>query len=59
MGAPFLETPKYMSRKALKLEHLSLYRDSVRRTWKESSETHAIEGSGIGAFLLQRSISGT
>jgi hypothetical protein len=52
MGAPLLEAPKGMSRKTLKLEHLSLYRDSVRGTWKESSEIHAIEGSGIGAFLL-------
>jgi hypothetical protein len=52
MGAPLLETPRDMSRKTLKLEKSSLYRGSVRGTWKENSEIHAIEGSGIGAFLL-------
>jgi hypothetical protein len=39
-----------MSRKALKLEHLSLYRGFVRGGWKEGSynkdsERHEIEGS--------------
>jgi hypothetical protein len=38
-------------------ESISLYRDSVRRTWREGSHTehskrHVIEGSGKGAFLF-------
>jgi hypothetical protein len=46
-----------MSRKALEGEHLSLYRGSVRGTWREGSNTenskrHVIEGSGKGAFLF-------
>jgi hypothetical protein len=45
-----------MSRKDLEMEHLSLYRDSMRGTWREGayiqdSERHVIEGSGSGAFL--------
>ena len=46
-----------MSRKALEVEHLSFYRDSVNGTWREGaytedSERHVIEGSVNGAFLL-------
>jgi len=46
-----------MSRKALEMEHLSLYTGSVRETWMESSytedsERHVMEGSGNGTFLL-------
>jgi hypothetical protein len=38
--------------------HLSLYRGSMRGTWREGSHTedfkrrHVIEGSGKGAFLF-------
>jgi hypothetical protein len=43
--------------KALEREHLSLYRSSVRGTWREGSHTedskrHVIEGSGKDAFLF-------
>jgi hypothetical protein len=43
--------------KALEGEHLSLYRGSVRRTWREGfhtedSKTHVIEGTGKGAVLF-------
>jgi hypothetical protein len=53
-----------MSRKALEMEHISLYRGCVRRTWREGSYTeackrHVMEGSGQGAFVLQGSIRGT
>jgi hypothetical protein len=46
-----------MSRMALEMKHLCLYRGSVRGTWRESSytedsERHVIEGSGNGAFLF-------
>jgi hypothetical protein len=56
MGAPFIQTPRDMSRKNLKTEHISFYRGSVRGTWKESSElrVHAIECSGIGVFFIAR-----
>jgi hypothetical protein len=42
---------------ALEIEHLSLYRGSVRRTWRqgrysEDSESHVAGGNGNGAFLL-------
>jgi len=46
-----------MSMKVLEMEHLSLYRGSVRRTWREGSHTedsvrHVMEGGGNGAFPL-------
>jgi hypothetical protein len=46
-----------MSGKAWEEEHLSLYRGSVRGTWREGSHTedskrHVIEGSGKGEFLF-------
>jgi hypothetical protein len=46
-----------MPRKALEMEHFSLYRGSVRGTWMggsctEDSKRHVIEGSGNGAFLF-------
>jgi hypothetical protein len=46
-----------MSGMALEGEHLSLYRGSVRGTWREcshteDSKTHVIEGCGKGAFLF-------
>jgi len=46
-----------MSRKALEMEHLYVYRDSVSGTWREvsyteDSERHVMEGSGNVAFLL-------
>jgi hypothetical protein len=46
-----------MSGKALEREHLSLYRGSVRETWREGSHTKdsktlVIEGSRKGAFLF-------
>jgi hypothetical protein len=39
------------------MEHLSLYRGSMRGTWREGFYTedlkrHVIEGSGNGAFLF-------
>jgi hypothetical protein len=53
-----------MSGKALEMEHLFLYTDCVRGTWREGSynedsEVHVIEGSGNGAFLLHGSTMGT
>jgi hypothetical protein len=54
-----------MTGKVLEGEHLSLYRGSVRETWREGShtadsKTHVIEGSGRGAFLFTgNSIRGT
>jgi hypothetical protein len=46
-----------LSRKALEMEHPSLYRGFVRGGWKEgsyseSSERYEMEGSGNGAFIL-------
>jgi len=46
-----------MSRKALEMEHLSLYRGAVRGTWRESSYTEdsdrqVMEGSGNRTFVL-------
>jgi len=46
------------------MEHLSLYRDSLKGTWSErsyieDSERHIMGGSGNGAFLLLGSISGS
>jgi hypothetical protein len=46
-----------MSGKDLEGEHLSLYRGSMRGTWREGShtedsKTHVIEGSRKGAFLF-------
>jgi hypothetical protein len=46
-----------MSRKALEMQHLSLYKGPVRGTWRdgsytEGSERQVIEGSGIGTCLL-------
>jgi len=46
-----------MSRKALEMEHLYLYRGSVRGTWREGSYTEdsdrqITEGSGNTAFVL-------
>jgi len=43
------------------MEHLCLYRGSMRGTWTEishtgDSERHAIEGSGNSAFVLYGSI---
>jgi hypothetical protein len=43
--------------KALEIESLSLYRGSMRETWREDSYTEGterciIEGSGNGAFFL-------
>jgi len=53
-----------MSRKALEIEHLCLYRGSVRVTcrkgpFNEDSERRVTEVSGNGVFLLQGSIRGT
>jgi len=47
-----------MSRKALEMEHLCLYRGSVKGTCRqgrcnEDSERRVTEGSGNGVFLLQ------
>jgi hypothetical protein len=46
------------------MEHVSLYRDSVKGTWSEGSyiedsDRHIMGGSGNGAFILMDSISGT
>ena len=46
------------------MEHLSIYTDFVRGTWRkgsntEDSERYVMEGSGNGAFLLQGSIRAT
>jgi hypothetical protein len=46
-----------MSGKALEQKHLSLYRGSMRGTWREDSNTedskrHVIEGSGKEAVLF-------
>jgi hypothetical protein len=46
-----------MLRKALEMEHLSLYRGSMRGTWREGtctedSKRYVIEGSGNRAFLF-------
>jgi hypothetical protein len=47
------------------MEHLSLYRGSMRGTWRkgsytEDSKRHVTEGPGNGAFLFYRgSIRGT
>jgi len=45
-----------MSRKALEMEHLFPYGYSVRRTWRDGSNTEDFErrvmaGSGKGAFF--------
>lgn len=60
LRAPLLGTLKAMKnllRKAFEMEHLSLYRGSVRETWREGSYTedsmrHLMESCGNGAFLL-------
>ena len=51
-------TPRDVLRKALEVAYVSLYKGSVRGTWREGtytedSERHVIlvEGSGIGAFV--------
>jgi hypothetical protein len=36
-AAPLLETPRNMSRKALEMKHLPLYRGSIRAVWREGS----------------------
>jgi hypothetical protein len=36
-----------MSRNAWEMEHLSLYRGSVRRTWTEGSYAQALQGHVI------------
>jgi hypothetical protein len=48
-----------MSRKALYMKHLPLYRDYVRGTWNEGffiedSKRHVMGGSGNGAFFFVR-----
>jgi hypothetical protein len=45
-----------MSKEALEVEHFSLYKGSIRGTWREGtytedSERHVLEGSSIGAFV--------
>jgi hypothetical protein len=52
-----LEAIQNISKKALEMEHQSVYRGYVRGTWREGSyievsEKHVMEGSGKGAFLL-------
>ena len=64
--APLLETLKAkqdVSRKALEMEHLSLYRGFVRGTCRESSytedyERHVMEGSGNRALFYRALIRG-
>jgi len=46
-----------MSRNATEIQHISLYRGSMRGTWKEGcytddSEGRVVEGSGNGEFRL-------
>jgi hypothetical protein len=41
-----------MSRNAMEIQHLSLYRGSMRGTWKEEFEGYVMEGSGNGVFYL-------
>lgn len=55
--APLLGTLKDTQKKALGMKHLSLHRDSVRRTWKGGyftgdSKRHVKEGFGKGICLL-------
>ena len=57
--APLLGTPE-----VLEMEYLSVYRGSVRETWRagfytEDFQRHVMEGSGNGKFLSQGSIRGT
>jgi len=52
-----------MSRKALEMEHLSLYIGFARKTWREGSytedsERHVMEGFGNGPFISRGSIRG-
>jgi hypothetical protein len=56
-GACLPGTPRDLSRKALEVEHLCLYRGSVRVTWRkrpcaEDSERCVTVGFGNGVFLL-------
>ena len=55
-GASLLGTPRDVLRKALEVAYVSLYKGSVRGTWREGtytedSERHVLGGSGIVAFV--------
>jgi hypothetical protein len=62
--APSLGTLRDMSRKAVEMEYLSLYRGFMRGTWGEGPFTedfkrYVNKGSGNGAFFYRGCVRGT